>query len=266
MPGSIKNRKIKITFDGKEYDVNTNKRGLMRISLKVENGKEINYKNFQFFIMKKNKKLKIELPEPFMHCFFVKGNPSLGVISDIDDTVLVTHTQNPIRRIRTLLVKNAYKRKIVHEMKTLFHNFHDMGYDFFYVSNSEANLYPMIRLFLEHQGLPLGPLFLKSFRKWKSIFKRKRKRDKGYHKKEKIQMLLDIFPDMKFVLIGDDSQLDPEIYTYFAQKYPERIKEILIRHVSNKITPSRNKEKKKLAQEQNVTLTYFKNPKELLTP
>jgi phosphatidate phosphatase APP1 len=265
MPGSINRRKLEIHFNGQVFHVFTNKYGLIKINLPLQNGNLIRKEDFNFFLFKKGEKLKIELPEPFMHCFYAKDHPARGVISDIDDTILVTHTTNPVKKIRTLLVKNAYKRKAVKEMRDFFQYFHSRDYSFFYVSNSEANLFPMIRLFLEHQKLPLGPVFLKSFKKWKNLFKRKKKKkNRGNHKKEKIALLLDVFPKMKFILIGDDSQQDPEIYCHFARIFPERIEHIYIRNVKKKPSKLRVAEKQKLWDDYGIQMTFFKSPGEIL--
>jgi phosphatidate phosphatase APP1 len=265
MPGSINRRKLEIHFNGQTFHVHTNESGLIKINLPIENENLIRQDDINFYLFKKGKKKKIELPEPFMHCFYSKDHPAKGVISDIDDTILVTHTTNPVKKIRTLLVKNAYKRKAVKEMRDFYHHFESLDYSFFYVTNSEANLFPMIRLFLEHQNLPVGPVFLKSFRKWKNLFKRKKKKkQRDLHKKEKIALLLDVFPEMKFILIGDDSQLDPEIYTHFARQYPERIERIFIRNVKKKPSPLRMAEKQQLWEDHRISMTFFASPGEIL--
>jgi len=265
MPGSINRRKLEIHFNGRKFHVHTNKYGLIKINLPIENGYLIKQEDFNFYLFKEGKKQKIELAEPFMHCFYSREHPAKGVISDIDDTILVTHTTNPVKKIRTLLIKNAYKRKAVKEMRDFYQHFVSLDYSFFYVSNSEANLFPMIRLFIEHQNLPLGPVFLKSFRKWKNLFKRKKKKiHRDIHKKEKIALLMEVFPEMKFILIGDDSQQDPEIYTHFAQKFPERIEQIFIRNVKERPSASRLAEKRKLWEEYRIRMTFFNSPREIL--
>ncbi len=260
IPGSINRRKLEIHCNGQIHHVQTNKYGFLKINLPVENGEKIHQDDFKFYLIKKEKKYSIDLAKPFILSFNSIDFVPRGVISDIDDTVLVTHTKNPLKKIRTLLIKNAYKRKAVKQMRDFYHHFASQNHAFFYVSNSEANLFPMIRLFLEHQNLPLGPIFLKSFRKWRNLFNRKKSKDRGTHKKEKIRFLLDIFPFMNFILIGDDSQQDPEIYAFFAKKYPQRIKHIYIRNVKRMISKKRQAEKHKLWEDYKIRLTYFKNP------
>ncbi|MBS0000696.1 MAG: DUF2183 domain-containing protein [Cyclobacteriaceae bacterium] len=264
MPGSIERRILEIHFNSQVFRVITNRFGLMRIKIPLENGNMIRQEDLKFYLLKKNEKLRIELPGSFMQCFYSKEHPSRGVISDIDDTILVTHTRNAVKKIHTLLVKNAYKRKAVKEMRDFYRAFADQGYSFFYVSNSEANLFPMIRLFLEHQNLPLGPVFLKSFKKWENLFERKKKITAEIHKREKIALLLEVFPDMKFILIGDDSRQDPEIYSFFARNFPERIQEIYIRNVMKKPSPLRLAEKQNLWEEFRIPMIFFNSPADIL--
>ena len=44
--------------------------------------------------------------------------------------------------------------------------------------------------------------------------------------------IFDAFPKQRFVLLGDNSQKDPEIYTALANKYPEKVVAIYIRNIS----------------------------------
>ena len=136
MPGSIDRRKLEIHFNGKIYQVVTNRYGMINIRLPLVNGNIIKQEDLKFFLLKRNEKLRIELPGLFTQCFYSREHPSKGVISDIDDTILVTHTRNPAKKIHTLLIRNAYKRKAVKEMRDLYQTFADEDYSFFYVSNS----------------------------------------------------------------------------------------------------------------------------------
>jgi len=56
-----------------------------------------------------------------------------------------------------------------------------------------------------------------------------------------------LFPELKFILIGDSSQHDPEIYRQIVAEFPERVKAIYIRDVT--VNPERSAQVKKLAEE-----------------
>ena len=52
------------------------------------------------------------------------------------------------------------------------------------------------------------------------------------HKLEYAEQLMEDFPDMKFILIGDDGQKDPTTYATIARRYPGRVLAIGIRQLS----------------------------------
>ena len=45
---------------------------------------------------------------------------------------------------------------------------------------------------------------------------------------------MEAFPKQRFVLLGDNSQSDPEMYVALANKYPDKIHAIYIRNISDK--------------------------------
>ena len=47
--------------------------------------------------------------------------------------------------------------------------------------------------------------------------------------------MLEFYPEMPFILIGDSGQEDPEIYAAFAQEFPERVLAVYIRNVSQNL-------------------------------
>lgn len=264
IPSSINRKKIQIEFNEQTKNITTNKNG--HFHFEFQNNKEyrLNPGSIKFFRMKGGKKIRIGIPESFDQCFFSYQKSKIGIISDIDDTILVTHTRNSLKKVKTLLTKNAYKRNAVKEMREFYISLSNNKYPFFYVSNSEANLYPMIRLFLNHNHFPTGPIFLKPFIKWNSLFKRKTTKGRDGHKKEKIRFLLKTFPEMSFILIGDDSQKDPEIYGDIAREAPDRIKHIYIRNINKTALARRLQHAEKIETHFNVKFTYFKSPANVL--
>lgn len=262
--GASRTRKLEIDLKGVSHEVRTNNKGHFKINLKCDNGQAVDLRQLQIFILKENRKIRLQIPEPFHHCYFSYDNENRAVISDIDDTVLVTHTLNTFRKARTLLVKNAHKRKAVKEMKDLYQQFDQKGYSFFYVSNSESNLFPLIRLFLEHNHFPIGPIFLKPFMKWNQIFRKKKRSPVASHKKEKITFLLNSLKDMEFTLIGDDSQKDPEIYADISRAFPGRIKQIYIRSVRKTITAKRKRLKSELERSPGTDFIFFREAGEIM--
>ncbi len=154
-----------------------------------------------------------------------------GVISDIDDTVLISHATKPLQKARHLLFRSILKRKEVLQASQLYQELHAHGNRFFYVSNSEMNLFYPLRVFLHHKSFPNGPIYLKPFKKLNQTFRRPSVELRISYKLERIRFLLSAFPQKQFLLIGDGGQSDFMIYHEIATKHPNQIAGVYIRHL-----------------------------------
>ncbi|QSE98090.1 App1 family protein [Fulvivirga lutea] len=158
------------------------------------------------------------------------------IVSDIDDTVLVSYATRVLRKLRLILLKNS-KTRLPFEGVAKFYEALQAGKNInsknplFYVSSSEWNLYDFLEDFFEVRGIPKGPMMLQELKTslWKIIFSGGGTHS---HKKESIAQLLNTFPEQKFILIGDSGQRDAEIYTSLAKEHPGRIELIYIRDVN----------------------------------
>lgn len=160
-----------------------------------------------------------------------------GIISDIDDTILNTGVTSFLKWkvIRNSLFVNAFRRIPLKDAPQLYRKLHKGVLNkeknpVFYLSNSPWNMYRYLELFLDHNGFPKGPILLRSFG---SIFKRATASEKP-HKQKEIINLLENYPAMKFVLIGDSGEHDASIYTDIAVQFPNRIICIYLRSVPHK--------------------------------
>jgi phosphatidate phosphatase APP1 len=156
-----------------------------------------------------------------------------GVVSDIDDTVVQSHVTRKLRMLVSLALSNARTRKPFPGVAALYRALHAGRNPFFYVSKSPWNLYVPLAEYLELQGLPEGPLFLRNLGL-------RMPRD---HKCTAIGALLDAYPRLPFVLIGDSGERDPEVYGEIVRRYPRRIRAIYIRSVDNSLERLRAIEK-----------------------
>lgn len=169
---------------------------------------------------------------------WVPDKTQLAFISDIDDTVLISHSATILKRMRELLAKNPYKRRLFssaakwYQLLSFSATVKDMPNPFFYVSSSEWNLYDNIRKIFEHNQLPNGVFLLSHLKRFKDVFKTGKTRHEA--KKDRIARILRIFPNQKFVLIGDNSQRDPVIYSAIAEEFPGRVYAVFIRDVRKK--------------------------------
>ena len=150
-----------------------------------------------------------------------------GVISDIDDTILQSFVQNRPRMVYLTLVGNPFTRQPFEGTTELYRGLRESGQGapFFYVSKSMWNLFPLLELFIAHQHLPRGALLLRNMRLFGP-------RPSVPHKANAIRELLETYPKLPFLLIGDSGEHDLELYLDAARRYPGRVRAILIRNVS----------------------------------
>jgi phosphatidate phosphatase APP1 len=156
------------------------------------------------------------------------------VISDLDDTLIHSFIGNKFKQFRTLLFTSVEKRKAVKSMQQLIKRFALSGTNCFYLSNSEQNLYPLLYRFLTINEFPPGPLFLKQFIHLAHVVGRRIRGRKHTHKMTMLAKIMELFPNKKYILIGDNTQKDLTIYLTLAEQFPERIRYIIIRKVRDR--------------------------------
>jgi phosphatidate phosphatase APP1 len=159
----------------------------------------------------------------------------LGIISDIDDTFLVSHTMNPLRKIYILLFRNVNSRKIFQDVVSHYQALSNSGRinqeeqnAFFYVSSSEWNLYRFIIKFTSIHKLPKAVILLKDIKTSLTDFFISGSGSHN-HKFEKIRHIIEFYPNLKYVLLGDDSQKDPFLYYEICKIFPSHIIAVYIR-------------------------------------
>lgn len=156
------------------------------------------------------------------------------IISDMDDTLIDSFVSSKLKQLKTLLFTTVEKRKAVVTMATLLQKFSKAGAIPFYLSNSEQNLYPMLFRFLALNKFPSGPLFLRQYVHIREFMWRRIVRKKNVHKRTMLEKIFELFPDKKYILMGDNTQHDLPIYLEFARLYPNNIRYIIIREVGRK--------------------------------
>lgn len=169
---------------------------------------------------------------------FIPEATQYGFISDIDDTVLVSHSASTGKKLRVMFTKNPLSRKTFadvvkfYKLLSLAHTEPSLLNPFFYVSSSEWNLYDDLNVFFKHNQLPKGVFLLNEIKRWYQLLKTGKTKHQG--KLIRVVRIFEAFPKQRFVLLGDNSQKDPTIYAAIANKYPDRVMAIYIRNVSPK--------------------------------
>ncbi len=169
---------------------------------------------------------------------FVPHSTQYGFISDIDDTVLVSHSASTGKKLKVLFTKNPRSRKTFadvvkfYNLLAIAHTKSSLLNPFFYVSSSEWNLYDYLNEFFKFNDLPKGVFLLNEIKRWYQLFKTGGTKHQG--KLMRVARIIDAFPEQRFILLGDNSQSDPSIYVAIANKYPDKIFAIYIRNISLK--------------------------------
>jgi phosphatidate phosphatase APP1 len=193
----------------------------------------------------------------------------LGIISDIDDTFLISHTQNFFKKIYILLFKNVNDRKVFTDVVPHYQALSSAGRNnkeeenaFFYVSSSEWNLYRFIVKFTKIHNLPRAVILLKDIKRGITDFFMSG-RGNHDHKFDKIKHVLEFYPNLKYVLLGDDSQHDPVLYERICKIFPVTVKAVYIRQTGKHQKEATKKIMKNL-EALEVSVCYYKNSSEAI--
>jgi phosphatidate phosphatase APP1 len=158
----------------------------------------------------------------------------IGIISDLDDTVIRTGVRRLVRMLASTFLENARTRLPFPGVAAFYQALHAgttsaAPSPIFYVSSSPWNMHDFLLEFLEVRGIPVGPLLL---RDWTMSHETFLPRGHHSHKTEAIELLFTTYPELPFILIGDSGQYDPEIYRDMARRHPGRVPAIYIREVT----------------------------------
>ncbi|MCW1925281.1 DUF2183 domain-containing protein [Luteolibacter arcticus] len=161
------------------------------------------------------------------------ADAAFGIISDLDDTVIHTGITSLLLAAKLTFLENAKTRKPLDGVASLYQALQHghagrLVNPLFYISSSPWNLHDLLVDFLRLNEVPPGPLFLRDV----GLDRTKFIKEAGHgHKEAKALRLLDAYPDLPFVLIGDSGQEDPAIYAAVAEQRPGRVRAIYIRDV-----------------------------------
>lgn len=243
------NATVQIIWDGKIVKTTTGKDGFFRFEW--DPGREMAPGLY---------KIEVQLVDEFNDTTNVsatgKGSvlvpfkSQFAFISDIDDTFLISHSSNLRKRLYVLLTKNAHTRKpfegVVNHYKLLANagTTAEAPNPFFYVSSSEWNLYDFIKEFTRKNEMPEGVYLLNQVKRLSELWRTGQNNHSG--KFTRIVRILESYPNQKYVLLGDDSQQDPNIYSSIVEHFPGKILCVYLRHVYDKNETNVNLLKQKI--------------------
>lgn len=181
-----------------------------------------------------------------------------GVVSDIDDTIVVSMIPRPFVAARYALLEHVSAREAVPGMSEFLRFVsgisrqltRGVGGSFVdharawqrgrvsfldealapqvYISTGAWNMVPVLRDFVARVKCPEGAFLMTDFGPSNTGWFRSGRE----HKRRELRRLVEFFPNMRWVLVGDDGQRDPMIYAEFAKEFPEHVAAIAIRSLS----------------------------------
>ena len=157
-----------------------------------------------------------------------QSSAKFGVISDIDDTVVHTDVTSLVKMARITYFGNARTRMPFAGVAAFYRALHQDANPIFYVSSSPWNLFDMLHDFMDLQRIPHGPILLRDWGITATGFLPLSHTD---YKLGCIRHILETYPLLPFILVGDSGQHDPEIYLRILREAGERILAIYIRNV-----------------------------------
>ena len=182
------------------------------------------------------------------------------VITDIDDTVKLTDVPDVKEMLRNTFLRPY---QAVPGMPRLLTALRDAGASVHYVSASPWQLLAPLQAMFAGEGLPAGSMHLKTFR-WKDETFFDLFASPESFKLPILREQLRRYPGRRFILIGDTSERDPEIYAQIAREFPDQVAAILIRIAA----PSQwsTQRSKQAFKDVPAPVTAFTDPAEVYIP
>jgi phosphatidate phosphatase APP1 len=226
--------------DGRSFQTTTDHKGYFIIDRQVENLEQLadeeGFVHYEIAFANPPASTLIKSDNRFLGEIIIPcSEAEFGIASDIDDTILHTGVTSRFkwRLIINTMFKRAGGRSPLEGAAEFCHMLHrgstgKLANPMFYVSHSPWNLYRYLELFLTKNGFPKGPILLRNL----SDFFSKKIGEKPQKHKDIIQ-LLEMYPNLPFILIGDSGENDADIYIEIAETFPKRIKAIYLRSVQH---------------------------------
>jgi phosphatidate phosphatase APP1 len=160
----------------------------------------------------------------------IPDDAEFGIVSDIDDTVISTWLPRPMIAAWNTFIRTESARQAIPGMAVLYNALLDdhPGSPMFYLSTGAWNTHASLHRFLLRHRYPMGPMLLTDWGPTNTGWFRS---GQAHKRRALLQLTLD-FPRIRWVLVGDDGQHDPQLYSEFAQTNPDRVHAIAIRQLS----------------------------------
>ena len=203
--------------------------------------------------------LKTDDTEPMTApVFIVDPDANFGIISDVDDTVMVTALPRPFLAAWNTFVLDEHARTPVAGMAVLYDRLShaNPGAPVIYLSTGAWNVAPTLTRFMERNMYPRGPLLLTDWGPTRDRWFRSGQE----HKRSSLRRIAEEFPSMKWLLVGDDGQHDEALYGEFSTEHPENVAAVAIRQLSTGEAVFAGGRSKAAAHEEGSSVRWFYAP------
>lgn len=154
---------------------------------------------------------------------------NISVLSDLDDTLKVTNVQDRSEAIwNALFSSKAFKGMpgLMQEIGSYSNGLYVLTASPSFLNRGAFNR--RIDAFFEKNRLQVQELFMRDILK---------QSDKRKYKLDVVRSVLEQIGDDSLILMGDDVEIDHEVYTQIRSEYPGRIAAIYIHKVTNRKLP-----------------------------
>ncbi len=227
---------VKVILGHEVRKVQTDKDGIFEVTFEGVPGLTPGIHTVRVQLAEQNRKRILASENTASILVHDQNSDRVGVISDIDDTILQTFATSKMRMLRTVFFSNYLTLHAVSEMSDLYRAIHfgpqGDGYEAtHYVSSSPDNLLGRLQQFLQHHHFPAGSMDLKSI-----ALRRRPGRDSLFrhtdYKLGRIRKIFETYPHRRYVLFGDSGEHDPQIYRQIQQLFPDRVVAVYIHNVT----------------------------------
>lgn len=212
--------RVRIEVNGRVHDVTADRGGVVDVVLETD--LEGGWQSFR---------MSVEGGDwVTSRAFIVSPDVRFGVVCDVDDTVMVTALPRPLLAAWNSFVIDEHARQPVPGMAVLLEKIvrDRPGSPVVYLSTGAWNVVPTLVRFMKRHLFPAGALLLTD---WGPTHDRWFRSGRE-HKESSLRRLAREFPQIRWLLIGDDGQHDDAIYTAFAGEHPDSVAGVAIRRLS----------------------------------
>ncbi|MCT1606966.1 DUF2183 domain-containing protein [Nesterenkonia massiliensis] len=214
---------VTVTIAGRSYEVSADRGGI--VDVQVDLGEDLLEPGWQ--------EVRLEAAgaeATTAEVQIIGDDVTSGVICDIDDTVVVTKLPRPFLAAWNSFVLDEHARTPTPGMAVMMERLlgASPGAPVIYVSTGAWNVAQTLTRFLTRNLYPFGPLLLTDWGPTEDRWFRSGQQ----HKDEQLERLHRDYPQIKWVLMGDDGQHDPVIYADFARRHPQAVQAVIIRELT----------------------------------